>query len=355
MITLKEMRPEDRLLFVLTRQRFLDAHQQAALDICNSSKIQWDVVYSTARLHGITPLIYSNLQQCVNINLGMPQDIMNQFKLCYYRNVVMVKQKAEMLTEVLSYLEKKFIDVMLIKGTALDVLVYDHPWLTIQNDVDLMFRPRNVEINEKEKVEIFLFLESRDVEFGYLEHHDIDLRGFLPINFQRIWDESAKITFMGHGVFVMTPEDMLIATCINSCRKRFFRLKTLCDIAEIINKYKDLKWDEVASKAIEQHCNNIVYTALLITKMTLGCELSEEILNSFAVVPARAFIIQCIIRYLNQNMSLSSLYPFSVENPKERKLNLSLVLPYTTYSWNQWWFKMRNSWKHFSKIRLFLR
>jgi hypothetical protein len=90
----------------------------------------------------------------------------------------------------------------------------------------------------------------------------------------------------------------------------------------------------------------------LVTKMTLGCEFPEKVLDDLAVTPVRSAIIHHIIRYPNQHMPLSCLYPFSLENPKERKVNLSLVLPYATYSWRQVLFKMRNSWKAIQKIRL---
>ena len=148
---------------------------------------------------------------------------------------------------------------------------------------------------------------------------------------------------------------MLITACINSSRKRFFRLKNLCGIAEIINKYKGLKWEGVAAKSKEYHCNNIIYTVLLVTRMTLGCEFPERVINDLTVTSVKSLIILYIIHNLNQHISLSSLYPFSMENPLERKFNLSLVLPYATYSWRQVLFKvlfkMRNSWKTIPKIR----
>jgi len=351
MITLQKIKPEDKLLFVLARQEFLHTHQKKVLDICSSEDIRWDIVYSTAKLHGVAPLIYSNLRRCIHMNIRIPQNIINQFKLYSFRNVVMEKHRTEKIMEVLSLLNKKSIDVMLIKGIALDVLVYDHPWFTIKNDVDLLLRPKREEVADKDILEIWNLIKSRGVECGYFEHHDIDL-GFLPINFLQIWNEAVKIKFKGYDVFVMSPEDMLITSCINSCRKRFFRLKNLCDIAEIINKYKGLKWEGVAAKSKEYHCNNIIYTALLVTRMTLGCEFPEKVLDDLAVTPVRSAVIHYIIRYLNQHMPLSCLYPFSLENPKERKFNLSLVLPCATYSWRQVLFEMRNSWKAIPKIRL---
>ena len=173
------------------------------------------------------------------------------------------------------------------------------------------------------------------------------MNGVLPVNFQRIWAEASRISFRGRDVFVMSPEDMLISTCINSCRKRYFRLKALADIAEIINKYDDLDWEELTNKAREYDCHNIVYTALLVTKMTVGCELPEGVLDKLAVSPIR----MAIIRYLSQRMSWSSLSSlYSGRKLLGRKLSLPLILPYATYRWYQVQRKIRLVYKIRSPI-----
>ncbi|MBM2833370.1 MAG: hypothetical protein HW406_531 [Candidatus Brocadiaceae bacterium] len=328
MVTLEKMNPEDKLLFALTRQRFLQVHQKTVFEICNNNEIKWDVVFSTARVHGVAPLIYSNLCQCAKANLRIPQDIMEQFKLYFYRNILTVKQKTELLLKVLSFFKRKSIDIMLIKGVALDVLVYDYPWLTVQNDYDIILKWRIEDVSKRDMADI---LNMR------IPH----LNNCLPVNFSRIWSEAVKINFLGQDVFVMSPEDLLIAACINSCRKRFFRLKNLCDIAEIINKYNGLKWEEVTKKSKEYQCNIIVYTALLITKAALGCEFPERVLVDLSVNQARCKIIHLLIHYLNQQMSLSSLYPFLEENPYMRKFNSSLILPYVTYNWHNLYHKLK--------------
>jgi hypothetical protein len=332
-----KVRPEDKLLFACTRQNFLYAHQKTVLDTCSNEEVRWDVVYAIANVHGVAPLVYSNLLQCTTMDLGIPKDIMDQFKRFSFGNTVRKEKMAEKITEVLSFLNKKSIDVMLIKGAALDVLVYDHSWYTISKDVDFILRAKRDEITDKDEAEIRALRRGLPSESGYFRHHDVDMNGTLPINFQRIWDDATKIKFRGRDVFVMSPEDMLISVCINSCRNRFFRLKSLCDIAEIINKYNGMKWEELTSKAREYDCNNIVYTALLVTKMTLGCELPEEVLDNLTVNLARA----AIIRYLSQHMSWSSLSSlYSGRKVFGRRVSLSLLLPYAAYRWYQVWRKL---------------
>jgi len=74
------MKPEDKLLFICTRQNFLDIHRQEVLDLCIREKIDWNRVYATAKLHGVAPLIYLNLQKCAGTGISVPPDIANKFK-----------------------------------------------------------------------------------------------------------------------------------------------------------------------------------------------------------------------------------------------------------------------------------
>jgi hypothetical protein len=331
--------PEDKLLFACARQNFLPVHQKTVLDICRNAEIKWDVVYAIANVHGIAPLVHSNLSQCATTDLGIPQDIADRFKRLAFGNVFRKEKTAAQLTKMLSFFNQKSIDVMLIKGAALDILVYDHPWYTISGDVDFIARPKRAEVADEDKAKIHALRQGFPSECDYFEHHDVTMGGVLPIDFQRIWDEATRIKFRERDVFVMSPEDMLISICINSCRKRYFRLKALCDIAETINKYADLKWEELTSKARAYDCHTIVYAALLVTHMTVGCKLPQDVLDGLAPSPTRA----AIIRYLSQRMSWSSLSSlYSGKKVLGRRASLSVLLPYATYRWYQVGRKMKN-------------
>lgn len=337
------MRIEDKLLFALCRQNLLSCHRKSVFDICQRNEIAWDMVYSTARQHGVVPLIYSNLQQCVDRGLALPEGVKIKFKLYSYRNIFMEKQRTEWIKEIVSFFHGKSFDVMLIKGTAMDIAVYNQPWFTNQNDIDIIVRPRDGRVSENDRKETARFLKGKRwvVECNYFSHHDIDFDGMLPVNFERIWSDANKIPFHDGEIFIMSPEDMLIAACINSCRKRFFRLKSLCDISEITGRYDALDWDKLVDKAKSYRCNNIVYTALLAARMTVGCEFPGYVPGKLSVASVRTALIRGVLRYLNRRGSLSSLYPFSVENPVNRQVNVSLILPYVTYGWYQLWKRVK--------------
>ena len=336
-----KMRPEDKLLFACTRQTFLEAHRQTVLDLARRGPISWDEVYATALAHGVAPLVYANLRRCADPGLGVPKGIMDQFQACFFRNMVVKEHKAEILRDVLAFFHQKAIDVMLIKGTALDLLVYDHPYYTTSNDIDIVLKMRREDLTDQANGQIGVRMHGLGIEYDYFEHHDTVMNNILPVDFQRIWAEASKIDFRGQTAFVMSPEDMLLSACINSCRKRFFRLKSLSDMAEIVNQYPDLNWDKLARRARAFDCHNIVYAALLVTKMTLGDGAPDAVFGKLQVSSVRAGIIRALIYLLSHRMSLSTLYPFSGRMVFGRAANPSLLLPYATYRWYQLGRKMK--------------
>jgi len=330
------MIPEDKLLFICTRQNFLETHKKAVIDLCDREKINWEKVYAIAKQHGVAPLVYLNLQKCFENSFLVPQDIANKFKLYLYTKKTLEKKWENTLRDTLDFFQKRLIDVMLIKGVALNALVYEHSWIVNKNDFDIIIRSETITPTLKEKNEIEDYIrsiKSKGIECDYFNHHDIICAEALPIDFRDIWNNAKKINFLGQDVYVMSPEDMLIIACINSKRKRFFRLKSLFDIAEIIRTYPDLNWKVFTGKTKKYHCNNVVYTALFVTKKTIGCRFPEAVLKDLGVFPLRKLIIHIIIRYLSIRMSLTSLYPFSEENPMIRKINLSLALPFMVFQW----------------------
>jgi hypothetical protein len=233
------------------------------------------------------------------------------------------------------------IDVMLVKGEALNLRVYNQPWYTVSYDVDLVIRAKREELDPAVNQEIVNRLEAfncrRDqfkehIEYDYYEHHDITMNNVLAVDSERIWQESNKIQLYGYDVFVMSPEDTLLAAAVQACRKRFFRLKSLCDIAVIIEKFgNDLNWDVVVSKARAYECHTILYTALLVTQTTIGCSWPEGLLSALAVNPIRASAIQHLVNRLCRNCSLDQLFDRTDSTLLGREFSWPLVLTYTTY------------------------
>ncbi len=331
---LRKMEPEDQILLLCTRQDFQDQHKGEVGDLIRKCSIRWNLVFSTAVKHGVLPLVYVNLFQRLGFDPDVPPRIARVFTNYVSRYALFEEKKAEVISNTLRFLNSRSIRAMLVKGAALNLLVYECPWYTNPKDADLIVYNRRDQLAEEE---IYAILNQGDdlmgfqIEYDFFEHHDINMNGVLPVDFERIWRDALKMLYRGQEVHVMSHEDMLISLCINSCRKRYFRLKSLCDIAETTYKLPDLKWDEFVIKARDYDCHIIVYAALIITKLTLGCKVPEFVLEDLGVNMARRTVINhALSSFFFPRLSFVE-FPFPGKKVFGRQINLFLILPYLTY------------------------
>ena len=326
--------PEDRILFACTRQCFSDQHLQIVKDISSHEVVDWNKVLSTAKLHGVAPLVYPNLRLSAAHNVNIPPDTLNQFRLCLMHNTITKQQMQKNLIRSLSFFQGRSLKVLLVKGAALDILVYQQPEYTVLSDLDVVINVKKGQVSKQEQKAFVSFFNRTGVEFDYYAHHDVNMNGVLPINFEQVWRDAIDIRVGEYPAFVMSPEDMLISLCINSCRKRYFRLKALADIAETVDKLDNLNWSKLIEKAKAYQCEAIVYTALLITQLTLGCDLPGYTLESLNINAFRAKIINSLI----QRMSLSAFASLRSDIIfLGRHIDTALLLPYATFRISQIW------------------
>lgn len=328
------MEPEDHLLMLCTRQNFQDSQRSAVLDLLHLHSIRWELVYSTALNQGVLPLVYVNLCQGLGIDAAIPQRITRILTNSVSRYVLFEEKKAKAIRDLLQYLNSRSLRSMLVKGAALNLQVYQCPWYTESKDADLVIYNRRTELADDLLWEISSLahtLKGFEIEVDFFEHHDLNMNGILPVDFERIWRDALELEYGGQRVGVMSPEDTLISLCINCCRKRYLRLKSLCDIAEAINHLPELNWEKFITKARDYDCHIIVYTALAITKLTVGCEVPPPVLESLGLSKMRrALIDHSLATFFIPRISFTRL-PASEKKVFGRALNLSMILPYISF------------------------
>lgn len=328
------MRPGDEILLACNRQAFSEAYAKHVYEICGTTNVNWDAVYETAVKHGVAPLIHRNLSTLDQSKLGMPEAVAETFRLFAYRAALQHEQQTHRLAQLLQTLASYDIDVMLIKGAALHRLVYTQPWYTVSEDIDMVLRSEQPP-SPATRAAVAELLNPFAIEWEWETHHDVTLNGVLLVDFGEMWRRAQQIVIGDQPAYVMAPEDMLLTACIGACRKRFFRLKGLCDISEIIATYTTMDWQQIAQRSQAYECSSIVYTALHVTQQLIDCPIPTRVYDNLAVHPIRRRLINRLTHQLT-SASLDSLYVFAdADAPHERRLSASLVLPYASYTWHQ--------------------
>ena len=122
-----------------------------------------------------------------------------------------------------------------------------------------------------------------------------------------------------------------MTACIGCYRKKFFRLKSLLDLANIINYYQELNWDQLIFNTKKYECSEMVYAGLLATTSILKCEIPQNVLNSLKINPLRRLLIHKIINYYPQNVPLLELLSDQYLNIGRSKINVSRILRMITF------------------------
>lgn len=281
------MRAEDRVLFAAARQDFREEHRA----VVEALSPDWEEVAAIAESHGVAPIVGYNLK-------------LESLQRAFFENVLIKAQEAERLAQGIARLREAGYQVMLLKGAALDLLVYREPWVTTSKDADLLLRPERRLAADERAVRRSLYRSG--IECDVPGHHDLDMNGVLPVRYDRIWAAARRVDYHGQEAFVMANEDLLISLCVNSCRKRFFRLKHLFDVAESTRRL-DLDWDRLAARAREDRCEGIVYMALHVARESLGCPVPD--LDALRVPRPRVLLIRRLVDRWLRRGSLSVLPP----------------------------------------------
>lgn len=134
------------------------------------SDLDWESLYSLAKLHDLAHIVFYRLNQCNALGEGeIFRKFKNQYDMAIYRHV----RREVTIAEIREILEKAQIPFVLLKGVVLMDL-YPKPWMRTSSDVDVL-----VKEGDKSKAELVL------IEAGYERDHEgqYDISFFTPNHF----------------------------------------------------------------------------------------------------------------------------------------------------------------------------
>jgi hypothetical protein len=95
----------------------------------------WNTLPTEAENHGLTPLVYTQLQAA---GVSIPAEVQQQLQARAMQHSHANRVRAKTLAEVLAAFQAAGIDALVLKGAALAYLVYPQPGLRSMRDVDVL-------------------------------------------------------------------------------------------------------------------------------------------------------------------------------------------------------------------------
>jgi len=273
----------------------MDATHAARIRTLCASGLDWAAVMSIARPHGLTPLLYRNLNALGPE--GVPRGVLEQLGAQSAGDRVRSLQLAAQLVSILDVLAAAGIPAIAFKGPALAVALYGDLSLRRFTDLDLLvhrddvlsckrrllvngYRPRLLLTPAQEAAHLRSDCEYNfDRERGRITvevHWDIAPRSFaVRQDHERLWKDAQSIVLNGTSVRVPAPADLLLMLAVHGAKHLWERLTWICDIAEFIRVHPTLDWSLVLEDARARGIERMVLLALTLAADLLGAPLPD--------------------------------------------------------------------------------
>ncbi len=273
---------ENRLLLYCAQTRIPEDTLNKVKDIMNLP-LNWEGVLESALSQGIAPLLYNNLKK-IRSSHFVPKKIMDKLKKAHYANVARNMYHYEELKSILEAFSGKGVKVIVLKGAALDKIVYGDIGLRTFGDLDLLVKKEDLPYAKKIMSDLEYVSTSGKMseEWRRMNHFHLQpyiqpdknivveihwhiTRDSFHINIDEWWDMAKVIKIDNCQALILSPEDMLIHLCLHLFNHGYNKitLRGLCDIIGTLTYYrKEINWQRFQDKVDKYKISKPVYTIL---------------------------------------------------------------------------------------------
>jgi len=298
--------PETALVLACSRLELRD-EDKAAIDSALQRGVNWDVLLSRARWHGIIGFVHKHLG--AGSSTAIPAAVVAALETAAAR---MARNNLRLSGELIALL-RLFADhripVLPLKGPVLAELIYGSIALRKIIDLDLLFREADVpKVVELLATRGYQTWQSFPAEFEDLDRRDSQHLAFVcrereicvevhhcllgqrhtrhPLDV--MLPRTLTASFMGVSILTLSADDLLVYLCEHGSNHVWCRLEWICAVAELLRSGRIRSWDRVFAFADEFKGGRRLRTSLCIARDLLGSPVPDAILGHDAGSDAAA-------------------------------------------------------------------
>jgi len=224
----------------------------------------WQSLLAACEHHQVSPIVFHRLQgRCDN---PVPAQVLEQLRALFYRVSAYNHRLAVLLVELIAQFEQQHIPCLALKGPAVALGVHGDLSLRQYEDIDIMVRVEDVS-----KAVDLLFSNGLNPSRGHAGRHkdvklfheitlvaadksySVDLHWQLAPPYacvfgpdpSQLWRRAVKLHLPPGDVQVLGREDMFLALCQHGSRHRWWQLKWLFDVAQMLRNAETLDWSRI--------------------------------------------------------------------------------------------------------------
>jgi len=336
--------PEDRLLLCCARtSRSPEVAEQ--IETLLQEDMDWEYLIRTARRHGITPLVYWHLSAISPKTV--PESAFQELRGYFHANNLYNLLLTGELLKILSLFKAHGILAVPYKGPALAASVYGNLALREFSDLDILLRRRDVlkakellaslryipryQLNRAQETALLndqhQYIFMRDDEKCAVElHWEITEHFSFSLDPERMWRRLEQMTLAGDTVPTLSPEDTLLILCAHGAKHLWEQLEWICDVAELIKAYRDIRWERVIVQASELGGERMLLLGLFLAHELLEAPLPEKISQRINADPTvKALGRQIGAQLFREASTLGGVFKEAYFHPLHLKMKESLA------------------------------
>jgi hypothetical protein len=224
----------------------------------------WEALLAACDYHQVSPIVFHRLQE--HGDDLVPAQVLEQLRARFYRVSAYNHRLAILLVQLIARFEQQRIPCLALKGPAVALAAYGDLSLRQYEDIDILVHVEDV----SQAVEM-LFSVGLNPAGGHAERHldvklfheitliaadksySVDLHWQLAPPYARVfgpdpsvlWRRAVKLQLPAGDVKVLSHEDMFLALCQHGTRHRWWQLKWLFDVAEMLRNAAILDWSRI--------------------------------------------------------------------------------------------------------------
>ncbi|MDI6840944.1 MAG: nucleotidyltransferase family protein [bacterium] len=267
---------EEKLVIQLLKGDFEQFHS-----LLTNGEINWDLLVAYARRRHALFSLFRYLNHHQNCTL-VPKSKLDEIKFYSYRRLAeLTLIETKVIKSVLAELDKKNVDVTLIKGFALQSLCKDPMTRDPGGDLDLFVRPSSIRLMEDVLHAQGFSIRARGYPIWYVNYTnyiryekstphlllvDVFANPFPALSIEplyRIWWKN-RIPISGDwgSAFTLCPEDQLIYLFLHCAHSHYFNgLYILKDTLQLLSSYA-INWEYIIRVSKKYGIKSFVYFVL---------------------------------------------------------------------------------------------
>jgi hypothetical protein len=233
--------------------------------------VNWELLLKKAEQHEVLSLLHKSLDEAA---AGLvPDSVMYRLKQHYQTNFSQNFHLTKQVLNLLTLLKEHFVATVQFQGPVLAAMVYGDLGLREFNDLNIL-------VHEQDYLRAKVLLTIHG-------HHSLQESSCLSFSsdFKQVCNHLHPVEIAGQAVLTFQPEDVLLSLCVEGTKKRWRQLRQVCDVAELLRAYPNLKWEQVFRDAEYSGTEQMLLLGLFLAADWLDAPLPEAIAQKLKTGP----------------------------------------------------------------------